>query len=141
SNKDYLSFIVSVSDDSSSVEAVNSSSLNWISSVILTFRSEATRGLFWDRPRKYEPRTTPELTNPLQTFAPLRRWDGWPPTDDLTCHRPTYAADLWWNRVLNLKPSDLTTRPPQPRHDSEDKTRILRMRCRNSCRLSYTENL
>ncbi|GBM92909.1 hypothetical protein AVEN_236722-1 [Araneus ventricosus] len=48
-------------------------------------------------------RTTPELGPPLQTSVPHQQEGVWPMTSDLTCTRPTYTADLKWNRVSNLE--------------------------------------
>ncbi|GBM73338.1 hypothetical protein AVEN_5200-1 [Araneus ventricosus] len=52
-------------------------------------------------------------------FAPHQLEDVCPATDDLTSNRPTWMAELQWNRVSNMEPSgpyplDLTTRPPRP---------------------------
>ncbi|GBO41762.1 hypothetical protein AVEN_24533-1 [Araneus ventricosus] len=61
--------------------------------VMLTFHFEATRRLFWDGTRNFEPRsdaerTTPKLAPPLQTFPPHQREGVWSPSYDLTGNRP-----------------------------------------------------
>ncbi|GBM00962.1 hypothetical protein AVEN_151413-1 [Araneus ventricosus] len=57
-------------------------------------------------------RTTPELALPSPSFRTTPAAGRLAPTSDLTCNRPTYTADLQWNRVSNLGPrsQDLTTR-------------------------------
>ncbi|GBL83508.1 hypothetical protein AVEN_196355-1 [Araneus ventricosus] len=49
--------------------------MDWFDLDTLTFRFEATRGLFWDEPRNFEPRSynEPELASPLQTSKPHQR--------------------------------------------------------------------
>ncbi|GBM67801.1 hypothetical protein AVEN_216249-1 [Araneus ventricosus] len=73
----------------------------------INFRFEATGRLFWDKPPNFDQmtRTTPQMAPPLQTFAPHRREGVYPLTYDLMCNRPTYTADLQWNRVRNLEHS------------------------------------
>ncbi|GBL98934.1 hypothetical protein AVEN_150600-1 [Araneus ventricosus] len=43
-------------------------------------------------------RTTTEVTLPLHTSSPHQRIVC-STTSDLTCNRPTYTTDLWWNRL------------------------------------------
>ncbi|GBN61348.1 hypothetical protein AVEN_125609-2-1, partial [Araneus ventricosus] len=59
--------------------------------VILTFHFEATRGLFWDRPRRFEPWSDDEddtsASSPfLQASSPHQQDYVWPPTYYLTCN-------------------------------------------------------
>ncbi|GBL73446.1 hypothetical protein AVEN_159450-1 [Araneus ventricosus] len=49
-------------------------------------------------------RTTPDLTPCSLDFRAYQLEDVWPPAYDLAC-RPTYTADLRWNRLSNLEPS------------------------------------
>ncbi|GBM37989.1 hypothetical protein AVEN_171171-1 [Araneus ventricosus] len=51
-------------------------------------------------------RATPEIPPPLQTSTLHQQEDVWPPTYDLACSGPAYTADLQWNRVSSLEPSD-----------------------------------
>ncbi|GBM58869.1 hypothetical protein AVEN_87161-1 [Araneus ventricosus] len=46
--------------------------------------------------------TIPELDLPLQTSAPHLQEGVLSTTYDLTCNKPTYTADLHWNRISNL---------------------------------------
>ncbi|GBM99918.1 hypothetical protein AVEN_248275-1 [Araneus ventricosus] len=61
--------------------------------VILTSRFEATRGLFWDGPRNFEPRSddeddTYELAPPSPNFHATAAGGRLTTTYDLTCNRP-----------------------------------------------------
>ncbi|GBM70994.1 hypothetical protein AVEN_163713-1 [Araneus ventricosus] len=68
---------------------------------------EATRGVFWDETRNFEPRsderTIPELAPPLQSSAPHQREEFGPLRMIQCATAPT--ADLQWNLVLNPEPS------------------------------------
>ncbi|GBM50111.1 hypothetical protein AVEN_185497-1 [Araneus ventricosus] len=63
-----------------------------ISLVILTSRFEATRGLFWDGRRNFEPRSddeaTPELVPLFPNFHATPTGGRLTTTYDLTCSRP-----------------------------------------------------
>ncbi|GBM98445.1 hypothetical protein AVEN_114077-1 [Araneus ventricosus] len=50
-------------------------------------------------------RTTVEPAPSLQTSTPHQWKDVRPTTYDLTCNKPTYTANLRWNRVSNLERS------------------------------------
>ncbi|GBL72677.1 hypothetical protein AVEN_127924-1 [Araneus ventricosus] len=52
---------------------------------------------------------TSDLTTPLQTSAPHQWKDVWLTPSDFTCNTPTFLADLLWNRVSNLEPSNPET--------------------------------
>ncbi|GBN20446.1 hypothetical protein AVEN_188504-1 [Araneus ventricosus] len=55
-------------------------------------------------------RTTLELTPLSPIFCTTLVGGRLSLTSDLTCNRPTYTADLQWNRVTNLKPSGPETK-------------------------------
>ncbi|GBM60227.1 hypothetical protein AVEN_47898-1 [Araneus ventricosus] len=91
----------------------------WFSLVILTSHFEATRGLLWDRPRNFEPRSDDEDVN----------WAGTPssnfratPTGGRLASKYNLAWLTWqicsgiWFRTWNPQPQsrDLSTRPPLP---------------------------
>ncbi|GBM80018.1 hypothetical protein AVEN_203781-1 [Araneus ventricosus] len=98
--------------------------LSRFSLVILTPRFEATRGLFWDGPRHFEPRAddeddawagTPRSNLPHQSMG-----ERLATTYDLMCNRPhtrrifSGIGFRTWN--LRLQSRDVTIRPPRP-HD------------------------
>ncbi|GBN92175.1 hypothetical protein AVEN_261977-1 [Araneus ventricosus] len=72
---------------------------------ILTSRFEATRGLFWDGPRNFEPLSDDEddtrAVTPSPNFQATSTGGRLPTTSDLACN----TTDLQWNRVSNLEPS------------------------------------
>ncbi|GBL90648.1 hypothetical protein AVEN_219316-1 [Araneus ventricosus] len=82
--------------------------------IILTSRFEATRRLFRDGPRNFEPLSDDEddawAGTPLSKL-PRQREGVWLLR---MIQQAPYTADLRWNRVSNLRPSgpDLTTWPP-----------------------------
>ncbi|GBM25343.1 hypothetical protein AVEN_232473-1 [Araneus ventricosus] len=72
--------------------------------VILTSRFEATRGLFWDGPRNFEPgqmtRATPELAPPSPNFHATPTGGRLATTYDLACNRPRIFSGIGfrtWN--------------------------------------------
>ncbi|GBL76517.1 hypothetical protein AVEN_48812-1 [Araneus ventricosus] len=71
---------------------------------ILTSRFEATRGLFWDGPRNFEPRSDDEddtrAGTPSPNFHATPTGGRLATTRDLAC---PYSADLQWKRVSNLE--------------------------------------
>ncbi|GBL91251.1 hypothetical protein AVEN_195136-1 [Araneus ventricosus] len=71
----------------------------WFGLVILTSRFEATRGLFWDGPRNFEPQSDDEDDITAGTPSPISE------------QQVPYTEDLQWtsrrNRVSNLEPSGL----------------------------------
>ncbi|GBN00848.1 hypothetical protein AVEN_89216-1 [Araneus ventricosus] len=77
--------------------------------VTLTSRFEVTRGLFWDGPRNFELLSDDEDDTSAGTSSP--NFHTTPTggrlaiTFDLMFNKPTYTADLQWNRVSNLEPS------------------------------------
>ncbi|GBN24773.1 hypothetical protein AVEN_146830-1 [Araneus ventricosus] len=76
--------------------------------VILMSHFEAARGLFWDRPYNFEPRSDHEDDTSTGTPSPnflASSVGGHLATTDVTCTRPAHMAVLRWNRVSNLEPS------------------------------------
>ncbi|GBN47594.1 hypothetical protein AVEN_27853-1 [Araneus ventricosus] len=73
-----------------------------------------TRGLFWDRPRNFEPLSDVEDDTsagaPSPNFHATSTGGRLATSYYLTCSRP-YTTDLSWNRVSGLEPSDLKPRP------------------------------
>ncbi|GBM82329.1 hypothetical protein AVEN_54764-1 [Araneus ventricosus] len=71
-----------------------------------TLRFEATRGLFWDGPRNFEPaqmtRTTPELAPPFKLPRYVTR-ETLATTHDLTCTGPIHGGSSV--ECLELEPS------------------------------------
>ncbi|GBO32013.1 hypothetical protein AVEN_120531-1 [Araneus ventricosus] len=61
-------------------------------------------------------RTTLELGPPSPNFSTIPAGGRLASAYDSTCNRPTYTADLQWNRASNLEPlgSDFETLPPRP---------------------------
>ncbi|GBL74909.1 hypothetical protein AVEN_243740-1 [Araneus ventricosus] len=52
-------------------------------------------------------RTIPELASPSPPYIRTTPEGGYlSPKYDLTSNKPAYMADLQWNRVSNLEPSD-----------------------------------
>ncbi|GBM03123.1 hypothetical protein AVEN_200815-1 [Araneus ventricosus] len=87
---------------------------------ILTSRFEATRGLYWDGPRNFEPRSHDE--DDAGAGAPSPRFRAAPvggrlaTTSDLACNRPD--TRLIFNGIkepatLRSRGPDPTTRPPR----------------------------
>ncbi|GBM83546.1 hypothetical protein AVEN_272014-1 [Araneus ventricosus] len=80
-------------------------------------RFAATRGLFWDGPRNFEPRSydgdDTRAGSPSPNFRTIPT-GGHLALTDLECTRPTYMAILRWNRVSILAPSgsEVETLPP-----------------------------
>ncbi|GBL92757.1 hypothetical protein AVEN_213694-1 [Araneus ventricosus] len=56
--------------------------------VILTIRFAATRGLFWDGPRNFEPRSDDEDDTPSPNFHATPTGGRLATTYDLSCDRP-----------------------------------------------------
>ncbi|GBM54495.1 hypothetical protein AVEN_189529-1 [Araneus ventricosus] len=89
--------------------------------VRLTSRFEATRGLFRDGPRNFEPRSDDEddtlAGNPFSKF-PLHTDRRRLATAYDSVQQAPYSADLQWNRVskLRVRGRDLTTRPRETRN-------------------------
>ncbi|GBN70773.1 hypothetical protein AVEN_84384-1 [Araneus ventricosus] len=88
--------------------------------VILTSRFEATRGLFWDGPRNFEPRSDDE--DDTRAGTPSTKFHATPTggrlttTYDLACNRP-HTRRIFsgiGSRTLRPQSRDLTTRPPRP---------------------------
>ncbi|GBM83943.1 hypothetical protein AVEN_74042-1 [Araneus ventricosus] len=74
--------------------------------VILASRSEATRGLFWDGPRNFEPLSGDALAGSqspnfrtTHTAVRLASYAGF------SVQQAQYTTDLQWNRVSGLEPS------------------------------------
>ncbi|GBM84447.1 hypothetical protein AVEN_6202-1 [Araneus ventricosus] len=98
--------------------------------VIITFHFEATRGLFSDGLRHFEPWSDEEddtrAGTPSLNFRTTPAGGRLAPTYDLACDGPTYTTDLRGNRVSNLEssnPEDVTL--PLGQRDPEVYTKKL----------------
>ncbi|GBN31429.1 hypothetical protein AVEN_84786-1 [Araneus ventricosus] len=87
--------------------------------VIFTSRFEATRRLFLEGTRNFEPRsddeTTLEIAPPLQTSAPHQREDVWPDrfnVHQICSHGGSSVESGFEPGTLLPQGRDLTTRPP-----------------------------
>ncbi|GBM44359.1 hypothetical protein AVEN_185662-1 [Araneus ventricosus] len=89
---------------------------------MLTSRFQATRGLFWNGPRNFEPRShdeyDPDLAPALQASSPHRQKDVWLPTYDLGPYARRIISRTRF-RTWNPPARDLTTRLPRPLQKSE----------------------
>ncbi|GBN42088.1 hypothetical protein AVEN_25751-1 [Araneus ventricosus] len=69
---------------------------------------EATRRLFWDGPRHFEPWLDDEDDTrdgtPSPNFHTTPTGGRLGPICDFACNRPTYTEDLQWNRVSDMEP-------------------------------------
>ncbi|GBO25598.1 hypothetical protein AVEN_198829-1 [Araneus ventricosus] len=72
--------------------------------VTLASPLKATRGLLWNWPPNFQPRSDDEDdTSPNFGITPAGRHLA--PMYDLMCNKPKYTTDLQWNQISNLEPS------------------------------------
>ncbi|GBM84582.1 hypothetical protein AVEN_187992-1 [Araneus ventricosus] len=86
--------------------------------VILASRSEATRGLLWDRPRHFEPRSDDEdntcADTPSPNFCTTPTGGCLTPYATDPTHDGSSVESGFEPGALRSRSRDLTTRPPQP---------------------------
>ncbi|GBM92038.1 hypothetical protein AVEN_5499-1 [Araneus ventricosus] len=90
--------------------------------VTLTSRSEATRGLFWDGPHNFEPRSDDEddtsAAPPLQASTSHQREDDWPLRMISRATGPIHGGSSvesgLEHGILRPQSRDFTTRSPRP---------------------------
>ncbi|GBN10021.1 hypothetical protein AVEN_33530-1 [Araneus ventricosus] len=92
--------------------------------IIVTSRFEATRGLYWDGPRNFEPRSDDDSWADTYTLLHRTTPTGGrlPPTHDFACNRHNKRRIFSGIACRTHGPQsrDLTTKPSRPFHKSSE---------------------